>query len=191
MNHRGGTSAPDAGEGKGPQRVAARLIALIGFMAAGKSTVGARLAELLGWTFVDVDHAIEAHTGRTIADLFRDDGEPSFRVVEADLTRELLARNHAVLALGGGWAVQPGAFDAVPPGARTVWLRVSVSEALRRAAADPTLRPLLGEKPDPEAAERLLEGRKSAYARADHTVDVDGRTPDEVVAEILRILESD
>ena len=176
--------------GRGPARPPARLIALIGFMAAGKSTVGARLARSLGWRFIDVDREIERRTGRSIPDLFRDPGEPAFRALESELTAALLTEDHAVLALGGGWAAQPGALESVPPAARTVWLRVSAAEAERRAAAAPAARPLLAGV-EPGAAAALLRRREAAYGRADFHVEVDHRTPEEIVLEIQRLLTID
>jgi shikimate kinase len=167
-----------------------RAIALVGFMAAGKSTVGAELARLLGWRFLDADREFESATGRSIAEWFRDQGEAAFRVAEAELTARLLETERAILALGGGWAAQPGAFAQVPPGVRTVWLRVSATEAARRALADPVERPLLAGA-DAQAAARLLRSREAAYEKADLHVDVDGRTPGEVAREILHHLRVD
>jgi shikimate kinase len=163
-------------------------VALVGFMAAGKTTVGRKLAAALRWPFIDVDGEIEARSGRSIAEWFRNPGEAAFRAMEAELTATLLSKDRMVLALGGGWAAQPGAFEAVPSGARTVWLRVSAAEAARRAAADPVIRPLLaGGAPD-EAARALLREREASYRRADFVVEVDGRESDDIVREILAVL---
>lgn len=176
----------DTPAGTGSQAQPVRLVALVGFMAAGKTTVGRRLADRLGWRFIDVDLEIASRSGRTIAEWFRDPGEAAFRAMEAELTATLLSEDHTVLALGGGWAAQPGAFEAVPSGARTVWLRVSAAEAVRRAAADPVVRPLLAGDDAPDHTVRaLLQKREAAYGRADFRVDVDGRAPDEIVHEIL------
>lgn len=168
-----------------------RVVALLGFMGAGKSTVGARLARALGWRFIDVDRELERRTGRSIAAHFEDPGEPAFRAIESDLTAALFDEDHAVLALGGGWAAQPGAFERVPAGVRTIWLRVSVAEALRRAASDPVVRPLLA-GPDPAAtAQVLLCEREAGYARADLQVETDGLEPDGVVRAVLHLLRND
>ena len=79
-----------------------RNLALIGFMGAGKSTAGAALAARLGWTFLDADAEIERETGRTIAAIFGEDGEPAFRATEERVVAGLLSRPNAVVALGGG-----------------------------------------------------------------------------------------
>jgi len=181
-------SGLDPNSGTQPPAPPVRLIALIGFMAAGKTTVGHRLADRLGWRFIDVDREIEVRSGRSIGDWFRDPGEAAFRAMEAELTATLLSEDRTVLALGGGWAAQSGAFDAVPSGGRTVWLRVSAAEAVRRAAADPVIRPLLAGEDAPDTARILLQKREAAYGRADFRVDVDGLGPDAIVHEILDVL---
>ena len=80
-------------------------IVLIGFMAAGKSTVGRILADRLGWAFVDFDDEIEERTGLAVRDFFRIYGEQAFRELEAELTEELADAEHVVLAPGGGWSI--------------------------------------------------------------------------------------
>lgn len=162
------------------------MIVLVGFMAAGKSTVGRLLAERLGWEFVDLDDHILARTGRTPARIIRDDGEAAFRAVEAEATRELAGRERLVLAPGGGWGVDPRTMVDLGAGSIRIWLRIPAAEAVRRAEADSADRPLLG---DPgtrlERAEALLRERETSYETADHVVDAAGRAPDEVVDAIL------
>jgi shikimate kinase len=168
-----------------PPRV--RRIVLVGFMASGKSTVGRRLAGILGWDFLDFDEEIERRTGLPIPDIFRRMGEPAFRALEAELTAEYGHLDHIVLAPGGGWITQPGSLERLAPGTLVVWLRVSPEEAVRRAMRDRIHRPLLA-GPDPLARARLLlSERESFYRQADVAVDVDGRDPDEVAAEIAGI----
>ena len=77
-------------------------VVLIGFMGAGKSTLGPILADRLGWRFIDADLELESEAGTTIADLFNALGEPAFRQLEANIVARLLSRSNAVLALGGG-----------------------------------------------------------------------------------------
>ncbi|HKJ91567.1 MAG TPA: shikimate kinase [Longimicrobiales bacterium] len=166
-----------------------RRVVLVGFMAAGKSTVGRLLAQRLGWRFVDFDTEIEASAGRSIERIFAEEGEAAFRALEAELTRHVAEEHDAVLAPGGGWITQPALVRRLRDGSRMVWLRVSAQEAVRRAAADPIVRPLL-EADDPLAeARRLLAAREPQYARADWIVDVDGRTPTDVAREISERLE--
>jgi shikimate kinase len=104
--------------------------------------------------------------------------------MEARLTVELSSGSDLVLATGGGWAAQPGSLEALPSGTATVWLRVSVAEAIRRLRGSPGQRPLLA-GPDPLAAlSALAEQRNARYALADLTIDVDDRTAAEAAGTI-------
>jgi shikimate kinase len=151
--------------------------------------VGAILAGRLGWRHVDLDSEVEVLAGRSIADVFRTDGESAFRAMEARLTAGLSSLTDAVISTGGGWAAQPGLLEAVRPGSVVVWLRTRPEAAVRRLAGDPVARPLLS-APDPLAAmEELAVRRNHRYALADCTVDVDGRDADAVAAEISEWLE--
>jgi shikimate kinase len=168
-----------------------RRVLLIGFMAAGKTTVGAALAAALGWDFADVDRELVRDSGVSVAEFFRLRGEAAFRREESRLTAELCSRERLVLATGGGWPGSgPGALPPRPPGSAVVWLRVSVAEALRRARLDATLRPLLA-GPDPEGtAAALLALREPRYRQADFTVDVDQRSPADVTHDIVAWLKT-
>ena len=163
-------------------------IVLVGFMGAGKSVVGRRLAREIAWSFVDADRMVEAKAGRTVREIFEDDGEEHFRRLEAQTMDELLQARRVVVASGGGWAAREGRLDGLPPEAVTVWLDVSPEEAVRRAAHQGAPRPLL-EVRDPEARARaLLEARREHYSRATFRVDTDGRTVEDVTARIRRML---
>ncbi len=167
-------------------------VVLVGFMAAGKTTVGRLLARRLGWTFLDFDDVIEARTGATVPQIFREQGEAAFRALEARLTEELAHAPGVVLAPGGGWITQPHLLDLLGPGSLVIWLRVSPEEAVRRALADHVHRPLLA-GPDPLGKARLLLAeREPLYYLADIAVDVDERDPDDVaweIAERIRLSE--
>jgi len=164
-----------------------RRILLVGFMGSGKSTVGPLLARALSWPFLDADACVEAEEGRTIRDIFRDEGEPYFREVERRVTDSLLSRSEVVLASGGGWAGVPGRLRTLPKGTVSVWLRVSAEVAVARTGGGD--RPLLDGPNALEAARRLLRVREAAYAEADVEVDTDERTPEDVSATILALLE--
>jgi len=162
---------------------------LIGLPGAGKSSVGAALARDLGWRFVDIDSEIMRITGRSVADVFRSDGEAAFRAMEARLTAELSSQAEVVLAPGGGWAARPGALEALPAGTVTVWLRVSPEEAIRRLGGSPLERPLLAGADPLDTVRRLSLVRNEYYSRADLHVDVDGRATEEIsrtISEWLR-----
>jgi len=159
-------------------------IALIGFMGAGKSTVARELAAVLRWECIDLDAEIEAATGQSVPEIFAERGEAGFRCLEQQLTEALASKRNVVFALGGGWVTRPDTVAALP-GTTFFWLRVSPSEALGRVRAQGQVRPLL-QRSDPLAAARALEEqRKILYAALGEPVETEGRTPGQVVQDIL------
>ena len=163
---------------------AVRLV-LVGFMGAGKSTVGPILAGALDWDFVDLDDEIEDREGRHPGEIIRRDGIERFRVLESKAARELLRRERLVLAMGGGWAAQPGHMASLKSDSLSVWLRVTPAVALARIRRSDNPRPLL-QVPDPHAAATtLLRRRITHYRRSTITIETDGRSPGEVAREIL------
>jgi len=170
------------------------VIVLVGFMGAGKSTVGSLLAARLGLPFTDTDQAIEQRAGRRVRQIFAEDGEPAFRALEHQVITEILDGPVRVLALGGGAAEHPGTRALLargddpprPPregmaGAQVVYLHVSYEQALQRVGGDDG-RPLLA-WPDLAA---LYQRRLGVYAGvATLTVPTDGRRPEAVTEDIL------
>jgi shikimate kinase len=162
-------------------------IVLVGAPGAGKSTVGALLAERLGTEFTDADGVIEQRAGKSIAEIFADDGEAAFRRLEEETTAALL-RRPGVLALGGGAVLSAGTREALQ-GHRVVWLRVGVPSALHRVGLD-TARPLLLGNVRGRLI-KLLGERKPLYDEvATARVDTDETSPEDVVEHILRIWSS-
>ncbi len=144
-----------------------RRVLLVGFMASGKTTVGRAVARRLGWDFIDIDAAVEAREGRSVAQIFDLDGEERFRRLEAEETARALTREDVVVAPGGGWAVQDEErLEEVPEGTLTVWLRVDPATAVGRARASRAVRPLLAGPEPLEAASALSAERARFYARA-------------------------
>ena len=151
-----------------------RHVVLVGPMGVGKTTVGRRLARELQRPFADADEQLELRAGRTIPAIFRDDGEPAFRRLEAAVLADLLGRSDPlVVAAGGGVVTQAENRALLGRRAFVVWLRAS--PAFLAAHADRTHRPLLTGDPDPAAAlERLVATRAPLYEEvADVTVDVE------------------
>lgn len=166
-----------------------RWIVLVGLPGAGKSTVGPLLARRLGVRFIDLDDEIERRAGRSVADVFRDSGEPEFRRLEREATTALPRDEALVLAPGGGWIAQPGIATSIPHGSRLIWLRVALEEAATRLKRDARPRPLLAG--DAVARLRELEERREPlYRTADTQIDTSGRGPDEIADEILESLRS-
>ena len=160
---------------------------VVGFMAAGKTTIGKMLADQLGWTFADLDDDIEAAARRKISEIFDTDGEAEFRRVENEALRKRVRSiergEPTVLALGGGAYTQPANFDLVHENGITIWLDCPF-ETVKRRVAEATHRPLAR---DPERFERLYWERHAAYARADYRIEIVGDDPAQAVAAVLEL----
>ncbi len=160
---------------------------LVGFMAAGKTTIGRALADALGWPFKDLDAEIEAQKGRTIAQIFLEDGEAVFRELETATIRkdvsEIEAGNPCVLALGGGAFAQRLNWDLIQNNGVAIWLDCTL-ETVRARLGDDATRPLAA---DPERLSKLYEDRRPLYARADFRINVDTAEVDEIVRDILEL----
>jgi len=153
-------------------------------MGAGKSTVGRRLAKKLGWKFIDLDTEIERREGRSIAEIFREKGEPYFRDLERSCLKDLSSSRKSVIALGGGAYMDPENRDVAEKTGLTVWLKVSFSKLVHRVKIDGT-RPKFV---DQAQAERLYQIREPLYALAKVHVSTDDGTPESAVDEIMGVL---
>jgi shikimate kinase len=158
-------------------------IYLIGFMGAGKSTVGRRLAKKLGWTFIDLDEEIESRERRTIADIFREHGEPHFRNLERLCLKDVSALSKTVVALGGGTFIDPANRDLAEKTGLTVWLKVSFAKVVHRVRIDGT-RPKFTDK---EQTERLYQTREPFYSLARVHISTDEGTPEAAVDQIIEV----
>jgi shikimate kinase len=166
---------------------APRRILLLGFMASGKTAVGRALAAKLGWEHVDLDAEIEREAGASVQEIFAERGEEGFRALEVRVTPAVLAADRRVVTPGGGWVTNRGLLETVPEGTLTAWLRVSPSEVVRRLAADPAqpVRPLLQGSEGERRLRELLAAREPLYRRAMISIETDGRTVEEIVAELM------
>jgi shikimate kinase len=175
-----GSTAQVAGHGS-------PAVVLVGPMGVGKSTVGALLADALGCGFRDTDEDIVTAEGRTISDIFVDDGEEHFRALERDAVRTALEEHDGVLALGGGAVLDAGT-RALLAGHPVVYLSMDVDEAVRRTGLN-VARPLLAVNPRRQWRE-LMEQRRPLYtAVARAVVPTDSRPPEEVAQAVLAALE--
>lgn len=164
-------------------------VVLVGFMCAGKSTVGRILADRLGWEFLDFDELIERGQGRTIADIFREHGEQRFRALEAELTEDVVGRRGVVLAPGGGWITQAGLVQRLREGSLFVWLRVTAERVLERHRRQANVeRPLLAVEEPLDEIRSILSAREPFYRTADVVVETDGRDPSDVANEVVATL---
>jgi shikimate kinase len=161
--------------------VTADKIYLVGFMAAGKTTVARILAERLGWRAEDIDELIEARERRTVAEIFAKNGEPYFRGVEREILKLLLPMRHVVVATGGGTFMDPDNRAAINLDGVSVWLDVPLDEVVARLPADGR-RPLAADRVQ---LERLFTLRQIAYAHAQLRVDARGAHPEAVAERII------
>ncbi|MQY39086.1 Shikimate kinase [Streptomyces sp. RB17] len=162
-------------------------VVLVGPMGVGKSTVGRLLADHLGLGYRDTDEDIVAAEGRTVAEIFVDEGEPAFRAIEKRAVHTALAEHEGVLALGGG-AILDADTRALLAGQRVVYLSMDVEEAVKRTGLN-VARPLLAVNPRKQWRE-LMEARRHLYEEvATAVVATDGRTPEEVTRAALDALE--
>jgi shikimate kinase len=171
-------------EDGGHERRGMNTVFVVGFMGAGKSTVGRALAAKLGWRFVDLDDEIEAVEGAKISDIFAERGETEFRRVETEALRRLLSRaDGAVIALGGGAFTIEGNRELLRDQA-TIWLDCPF-EVVQRRVAQFTHRPLAR---DPERFAALYESRREHYAKATHRIPIESDDPEATAATILEVL---
>ncbi|MFB8249980.1 shikimate kinase [Streptomyces sp. NPDC055952] len=163
------------------------LVVLVGPMGVGKSTVGRLLAGRLGVPYRDTDDDIVAEQGRTIAEIFVDEGESAFRTLEKAAVHRAVAEHDGVLALGGG-AILDEDTRALLAGQRVAYLAMDVEEAVKRTGLN-TARPLLAVNPRKQWRE-LMEARRHLYEEvATAVIATDGRTPEEVTEAALDALE--
>ena len=160
------------------------MIALTGFMGSGKTTVGKVLADFLGCPFMDLDDLVVKKAGKSIPDIFAQDGEPAFRQLEAQVLRktvEKYAESTAVLALGGGAVLAPASAALLHEKTVCIYLRATLDTLLARLAGETAGRPLA----DASLADRLAS-REPIYEETAHVIiDTDGLSPDEVADEII------
>ncbi len=167
-------------------------IALIGFMGTGKTAVGRRLAEKLGRKFIELDSVIEKKAGKSIPEIFVEDGEIAFRELEIKATKEVARTKRAVIACGGGVVLNRINIDRLKEGAVIVHLTAPPGVILKRTLREAGKRPLL-EVENPLAAIReLLKFRKPLYERAaDTTINTAKLDINAVAEQIIDELKED
>lgn len=165
-----------------------KRIVLMGFMGAGKTTIGRQLAKTLNCEFIDTDECIEKEQGRKISDIFAEDGEAAFRDMETDLLERLQMREDKfVLSIGGGMPVREENRALLRSIGNVVYLKTSKEEIIRRVSGD-TNRPLLQGGALEEKVTSLMNVREQIYIETAHKqVLTDGKSPQELVQEIKKI----
>jgi shikimate kinase len=165
------------------------ILTLIGYRATGKTTLARLLAERLGWDWIDADVEIEHRAGKSIAEIFAEDGELAFRDLEALVIADLCRRDRLVVAAGGGAPLRPESQQAMREAGKVVWLTARPETILTRMTDDATTaarRPNLTDNDPLAEIIELLNRREPIYREsADFAVDTEGRAPVELVEEIL------
>lgn len=159
-------------------------IFLVGFMGAGKTTVGRALARQLRWDFFDLDDLIEGRMGKSVQAIFAESGESEFRRLESEAIQSCREMVRTVVALGGGAYVSEENRGSLGLIGKTIWLNCPLGICLRRVGGD-RARPLLG---DEDEMRTLLERRSTAYAEADFAVQTGDLSPELLAVEIAKLL---
>ena len=160
-------------------------IYLVGFMAAGKTTVASTLGARLGWTVTDMDSHIESQAQQTISQIFAAHGEEHFRVTEKRVLRELLPHRHSVIATGGGTFISTENRELINHDGVSVWLDVSLDTVTQRLPSD-SKRPLATDR---DSMALLYEARRGAYRHAHLHLKADRATTDELANHIVAYLD--
>jgi shikimate kinase len=167
-----------------------RHIVLVGLPGCGKTTVGRLVAAELGARFVDIDIMVAEAAGRSIPRIFEEQGEEAFRLLERRAVLRELAAEPAILAPGGGWAARAGNLEVTTGKAVTIYLMVSVDEALRRVQASGADRPLLAVTDPRTRLQELLAAREPFYRRCQVTLEAGGRPSEDVGSEVVKLARS-
>jgi shikimate kinase len=162
------------------------LVFLIGFMGAGKTTVGKALAAKVNFHFADVDDWIEAQTGKTVPEIFSEFGEVYFRRLETETLQSCARLKNAVISVGGGAFVREENRRIIQNAGRSIWLDCSLDVVISRIEFDGT-RPLARNR---DELQELLRSRITAYSLADFTVQVDDKNVEQVVDAIHQHLKA-
>lgn len=163
-------------------------IILVGFMATGKTSVGRQLAQKTGMQFVDMDALIVEREGRAINEIFATDGEPYFRELEKELSKELAQQSGLIISTGGGIVLNPDNIAAFSATGLVACLTAQPEEILRRVARCQS-RPLLADDKEKKVRD-LLQQRRPLYEAIPFQVTTDGRKPEEIAARILQQFHS-
>ena len=165
------------------------LIALIGLRGAGKSTLGAKLAESLKAPFVELDKEVEKEAGAALGEVFAMYGQEAFRRFERRaLERVLAQQERAVIAVGGSLVTDPGSYALVLDRCRCIWLRTSPQEHMSRVIAQGDMRPFKGRSAALDEIRKLLDDREPLYARAGITIDTSGKSLKQSLTELKKAL---
>lgn len=164
-------------------------IALLGLRGAGKSTLGAKLADVLHLPFVELDREVEKEAGAALSEVFALYGQDAFRRFERRaLERVLSSRERAVIATGGSIVTDAGSYKLLRERCTCVWLKASPEEHMARVIAQGDMRPFKGSSAALDEIRKLLTDRERLYRRADLTIDTSGKALRQTLAELKQAL---
>jgi shikimate kinase len=159
---------------------------LVGFMGTGKSTVGRAVAHRLGFQLLDSDHEIERQQGKTIPEIFAQDGEPAFRAMERAFIDQGHPAQRTLVSCGGGLVIQPGMLAALQARGVVICLHASLETVLARTARNRT-RPLLDVENPEERIKTLYAAREAIYRQSGTLILTDARPLSDIVAHVIRV----
>ena len=166
-----------------------RIIYLVGMMGSGKSKTGPYLSKSLGYRFVDQDDVIEKVAKLSIAEIFQEEGESSFREIETQVLKEIGQRHSLVVATGGGVVTCIENWGILHQGI-VIWINPIRERLIERLKADADKRPLLEKGNHIASLDKLIKDRNRYYSESDLNISVDQETPEEVAQLILQALKS-
>ena len=166
-----------------------RRIALIGLRGGGKSTLGRLLAERLDVPFIELDREIERRSGANLSEIFDMFGQETFRRAEREALDEVLRRHpHFVIATSGSIVTEPGTLELLLASCFTVWVRAEPEEHMKRVMAQGDMRPMANNARAMEDLVSILKSREPLYAKAEAVLATTGKTPEQNLAELLRVI---
>jgi XRE family aerobic/anaerobic benzoate catabolism transcriptional regulator len=167
-----------------------RRIALIGLRGGGKSTLGRLLAERLGVPFIELDKEIEKRSGATLSEIFDMFGQETFRRAEREALDDVLRQHKSfVVATSGSIVTEPGTLELLLASCFTVWVRAEPEEHMKRVMAQGDMRPMANSARAMEDLISILRSREPLYAKAEVALATTGKTPEQNLAELLRLIE--
>jgi XRE family aerobic/anaerobic benzoate catabolism transcriptional regulator len=166
-------------------------IALLGLRGAGKSTLGAKLAEALRLPFIELDREVEKEAGAELGEVFAMYGQDAYRRFERRALERVLAQDErAVIATGGSLVTDAGTYRLLRERCLCVWLKASPEEHMSRVIAQGDMRPFKGRSAALEEIRQLLVDRDRLYGRADVTLDTSGKTPRASLSQLLSLVKT-
>ncbi|MGA7309028.1 MAG: helix-turn-helix transcriptional regulator [Pseudolabrys sp.] len=165
-------------------------IALIGLRGGGKSTLGRMLADRLGVPFIELDREIERRSGATLSEIFDMFGQETFRRAEREALDDVLRQHqNFVIATSGSIVTEPGTLELLLASCFTVWVRADPEEHMRRVMAQGDMRPMANSARAMDDLISILRSREPLYAKAEVALVTTGKTPEQNLAELLRLIE--